>query len=125
MAKSNGSGSAAWILLLGGTLLIGGCGTEETGNDDGSGKDSETGAPGTDSDTGDPGDDSETGDPGGDSDSGRCDGVFAAVPTVEDAFDPEWEETQTLWRRASWSQNGTQMSPERSAFFNSDNTHNS
>ena len=35
------------------------------------------------------------------------------VPFFEDNFDPNWEDTQTAWRVATWTQNKTQMSPER------------
>ncbi len=43
----------------------------------------------------------------------QCAPPLEAEPVFEDPFDPDWAETQTAWRRASWSQNGTQMSPER------------
>ena len=42
-----------------------------------------------------------------------CDNPFEATPIVEDNFDAGWSESQALWRRASWTQNGTQMSLDR------------
>lgn len=45
----------------------------------------------------------------------NCADPFEVSPTVEDTFDIGWSESQTLWRRASWMQNGTQMSAERCA----------
>ncbi len=41
-------------------------------------------------------------------------GGFAREPSFFDDFGPDWESTQTDWRVATWLQNGTQMSPERS-----------
>jgi beta-glucanase (GH16 family) len=40
---------------------------------------------------------------------------FAAKPTLQDNFDAGWEKKQTLWRVATWKQNGTLMMPERCA----------
>lgn len=40
-------------------------------------------------------------------------GKFAETPALHDDFAPGWEETQTIWRIADWSQNKTKMSPER------------
>jgi len=37
----------------------------------------------------------------------------AVVPAFEDNFDPGWEDNQTAWRVATWTQNKTEMSPER------------
>jgi beta-glucanase (GH16 family) len=48
-----------------------------------------------------------------DADTDGCDGPFLVASSFEDTFEPDWEETQTAWRRASWMQNGTQMDPER------------
>ena len=62
---------------------------------------------GSDDDTQD--DDTQDDDTGSDD----CIGPFLATPLLEDTFEPDWEDTQTAWRRASWMQNGTQMSPDR------------
>ena len=41
-------------------------------------------------------------------------GGFQETPEFEDDFGPGWEENQSGWRVATWKQNGTQMSKERS-----------
>ncbi|MBL8949554.1 MAG: glycoside hydrolase family 16 protein [Myxococcaceae bacterium] len=45
---------------------------------------------------------------------------FEPISFLEN-FDPDWETTQTAWRRATWSQNGTEMHPSRA--FTSDEGH--
>ncbi|MBN2528704.1 MAG: glycoside hydrolase family 16 protein [Deltaproteobacteria bacterium] len=42
-----------------------------------------------------------------------CASPFESTAALEDTFDGGWSTTQTLWRRASWTQNGTAMSPDR------------
>ncbi len=39
--------------------------------------------------------------------------VFAAGPSFQDDFGPDWEATQKQWQVATWKQNGAEMSPDR------------
>ncbi|MCU0664789.1 MAG: glycoside hydrolase family 16 protein [Myxococcota bacterium] len=88
-----------WSTLASSACLALAC-HEDTNNSDDTTSGSESGA-NTDTEAG--------------TDSDSCDGPFVAAPTFRDTFEPDWEETQTAWRRASWMQNGTQMDPERCA----------
>jgi beta-glucanase (GH16 family) len=40
---------------------------------------------------------------------------FATEPAFQDDFSPDWDPVSAGWRVATWRQNKTQMSPERSA----------
>jgi beta-glucanase (GH16 family) len=100
------------LMVLLGLLMLWGCPGEsddDAADDDAADDD----AGDDDASDDDVGDDDAGDDDAGDDDTGVCDGPFLAQPSFIDTFDPDWEKTQTAWRRASWMQNGTQMSPDR------------
>ncbi|MDP3238159.1 MAG: glycoside hydrolase family 16 protein [Myxococcales bacterium] len=45
-------------------------------------------------------------------------GLSFGTVSFSDTFDPDWEDQQRAWKRATWLQNGTQMDPSRA--FTSD-----
>ena len=110
-----------WILPA--ILLLGGCGDNTSdGDDTETNPDSNTFSADTASDISTSNTDNDTVSTLPDSDSPDtatatadtgCDIPFESMPALEDNFDAGWSESQTVWRRASWTQNGTQMSVDR------------